>query len=175
MVPVNFDFFHSKNSQSDTYKFECCRLSQEQLDSPTDKCTDGLTDGHFFCPCLNSYSLDKIARINVFLFLQILSSFMCVAQESFHATVSPNVYRTTSIHFYDTWNLEVSSLLKRSTCYDTPQVTIHSHPSAIVLGLPRPLCNIAHLGCAWPSSWSLSLSFPSRAWVKKLFCLLMWP
>ena len=54
--------------------------------------------------------------------------------------------------------LEVSSLLKRSNCYDTPQVTIHSHPSTctVVLGLPRPLCDIAHPGL-FPSS------FPSRA------------
>ena len=51
--------------------------------------------------------------------------------------------------------LGVSSLLKRWTCYDTPQVTIHSHPGAVVLGLPRPLRDVAHPCCAWPPSGSL--------------------
>ena len=60
-------------------------------------------------------------------------------------------------------DLEVLSLLKRSTCYDTPHVTIHSHPSAVVLGLPRPLYDIAHTGCTWPSSWSFSFEFSLKS------------
>ena len=59
--------------------------------------------------------------------------------------------------------LEVSSLLKRSTCYDTPQVTTKSHPSVVLLGLPRPFCVIAHSGCKWPASWSLSFAFSLKS------------
>ena len=59
--------------------------------------------------------------------------------------------------------LEVLSLLKRSTCYDTPQVSIHSHLSAVVFGLPRLICNIAYPWCGWPSSWSLSFEFSLKS------------
>ena len=53
--------------------------------------------------------------------------------------------------------LGVSSPLRRSTCNDTPQVTISSSPSAVIGRHVGPFFNVPEPAVPWSPSWSSAL------------------